>query len=88
MRILRASDEPEMVAVFLGGELSSERFGEAVRDALAALGEPEWLVTHPDLRDKHANRARAAVLRPREDIARTVSCLSTFRRRSSGCGRS
>ena len=51
-----------MVAVFLRGELSSERFGAAVRDALLILGEPERLLTHPDLRDEHANRARGAVL--------------------------
>jgi hypothetical protein len=62
MRILRESDEAEMVAVFLRGELSSERFGAAVRDALRALGEPERLLTSPDLHDEHANHARQAVL--------------------------
>ena len=36
MRILRESNEAEMVAVFSGGELSSHRFGPAVRDALLA----------------------------------------------------
>lgn len=62
MRILRESDAAEMVAVFLQGELSSERFGAAVRDALRALGESERLLTHPDLRDGRANQARRAVL--------------------------
>jgi hypothetical protein len=62
MRILRESDEAEMVAVFLQGELSSERFGAAVRDALRALGEPERLLTNPDLRDEHANQVREAAL--------------------------
>ena len=61
MRILRESDEAEMVAIFLQGELSSERFGAAVRDALLALGEPERLLTNPDLHDEHANQARGAV---------------------------
>ncbi len=51
-----------MVAVFLQGELPSERFGTAVRDALRALGEPERLLTNPDLHDEHANQARGAVL--------------------------
>ena len=51
-----------MVAVFLEGELSSERFGTAVRDALRALGEPERLLTNADLHDEHANQVREAVL--------------------------
>ncbi|MGH2892998.1 MAG: hypothetical protein ACRDPM_06990 [Solirubrobacteraceae bacterium] len=62
MRILRESDEAEVVAVFLQGELSSERFGTAVRDALLALGEPERLLIDPDLHDEHANQVRGAVL--------------------------
>ena len=51
-----------MVAVFLRGELTSERFAAAVRDALVALKQPEELVTDPDLADARANRARHAVL--------------------------
>jgi len=62
MRILRESDETEMVAVFLQGELSSERFGAAVRDALVAVGEPERLLANPDLDDEHANQVRNTVL--------------------------
>lgn len=62
MRVLRESSDAEMVAVFLRGELSSERFGRAVRDALLSLDQPEGLLTDPDLDDERANRARAAVL--------------------------
>ena len=62
MRILRESNEAEMVAVFLRGELSSHRFGPAVRDALLAGGELEQLLTDPDLNDQQANQARRAVL--------------------------
>ncbi len=51
-----------MVAVFLQGELSSERFGPTVRDALLALGQAERLLTNPDMYDEHANHARGAVL--------------------------
>ncbi|MGH2872972.1 MAG: hypothetical protein ACRDL5_10995 [Solirubrobacteraceae bacterium] len=62
MRILGESGEAEMVAVFLRGELCSDRFGTAVRDALLALDQPERLLTDPDLDDEQANRARRAVL--------------------------
>lgn len=51
-----------MVATFLQGELSSERFGPAVRDQLAAMSQPEALLTRPDLADPQANAARRDVL--------------------------
>jgi hypothetical protein len=62
VRILGESSEEDMVAVFLQGELSSHRFGPAVRDALLAGDELEWLLTDPDVNDQRANQARRAVL--------------------------
>ena len=62
MRVLRESNVDEMVACFLQGELSSERFGQGIRDALLACGQPETLLTRPDLADQHANQARRALL--------------------------
>jgi hypothetical protein len=62
VRILAPSSEEEMVAVFLRGELASERFGDKVRDALRTSGESERLLTDPDLGDACANEARGAVL--------------------------
>jgi hypothetical protein len=62
VRILGESREEDMVAVFLQGELSSHRFGPAVRDALLAGDELEWLLTDPDVKDQRANQARRAVL--------------------------
>jgi hypothetical protein len=62
VRILGESSEEDMVAVFLQGELSSHRFGPAVRDALLAGDELEWLLTDPDVKDQRANQARRAVL--------------------------
>ncbi|MGH2856355.1 MAG: transposase [Solirubrobacteraceae bacterium] len=62
MRVLRESSKAEMVSVFLQGELFSERFGSAVRDALRACGARERLLTDPDLHDMDANRLRGAVL--------------------------
>jgi hypothetical protein len=62
MRVLGASSEAEMIACFLGGELTSGRFGGPIRSGLAARGLPESLVTEPDLSDAHANTARRALL--------------------------
>jgi hypothetical protein len=62
MRVLGQSSEKEMVASFLAGELSSERFGAVIRAQLAVPGEPEELLTQPDLADPRENEARAAVL--------------------------
>lgn len=62
MRVLGVSSEDEMVACFLGAELTSERFGEGIRSHLVAAGQTERLLTHPDLSDATANAARRAVL--------------------------
>jgi hypothetical protein len=62
MRVLRESNVDEMVACFLQGELSSERFGQSIRDALLVCGQQETLLTRPDLADRHANQARRALL--------------------------
>lgn len=62
MRIVRDSTEAEMVAVFLSGEFSSERFGSVIRDTLLACGQSEPLLADPDLNDVQANQARRAVL--------------------------
>jgi hypothetical protein len=51
-----------MVAHFLRGELTSDRFGSAVRDALAAAGLSEQIITHADVADEAGNRARRDVL--------------------------
>lgn len=62
MRFLRESNEDEMVAVFLRGELTSERFGPALRDLLRARRQPENVLTDPDLTDRRANEIRRALL--------------------------
>jgi hypothetical protein len=62
VQILDVSSDDEMVATFLRGELSSERFGRDIRCCLASSGQAERLVTHPDLLDAEANAARRAVL--------------------------
>ena len=87
MRIVRDSNEAEMVAVFLSGELSSERFGPAVRDALLACSQSERLLAGPDLQRRATpTRHGARCWRPRAGTARTASSLSTSPPRSGGSG--
>jgi hypothetical protein len=62
VQVLGVSSEDEMVARFLSGELSSRRFGQNLRSQLAAAGQAEQLLTHPDLSDAGANLARRALL--------------------------
>jgi pimeloyl-ACP methyl ester carboxylesterase len=62
VRIIRESSEDEMVACFLLGELTSPRFGEGIRRALAAAGASEGLLTAADLTDQAANRVRRGLL--------------------------
>ncbi|WP_234377152.1 hypothetical protein [Streptomyces sp. TP-A0356] len=62
VQVLGMSSEDEMVACFLSGELSSQRFGQNLRSHLAAAGQAEQLLTHPDLSDAGANFARRALL--------------------------
>lgn len=62
MRLLERVDEALVVATFLRGELASERFGSALRDALTQAGADETLVTHAELDDAGANTKRRAVL--------------------------
>jgi hypothetical protein len=62
VRVIGDSCEDEMVACFLLGELTSRRFGEGIRRALAAAGESEHLLTDADLADPVANRSRRHLL--------------------------
>ncbi|MEV0415871.1 hypothetical protein AB0I68_35190 [Streptomyces sp. NPDC050448] len=62
VQVLGMSNEDEMVACFLSGELSSQRFGQNLRSHLAVAGQAEQLLTHPDLSDAGANFVRRALL--------------------------
>ncbi len=57
MRVVRASSEEAMIAVFLRGELDSERFGPGVRAAI-----DERLLLEPNLEDEGQNTLRRAAL--------------------------
>jgi hypothetical protein len=62
VRVIGPSSEDEMVAVFLRGELNSDRFGTAIREALARAGAPDDVVTTPDLADGSENALRRRLL--------------------------
>jgi hypothetical protein len=51
-----------MVAVFLGGELDSGRYGPRLREALTRDGRDERLLAEPDLADDEENAYRRALL--------------------------
>lgn len=51
-----------MVAVFLRGELGSERFAPGIREALCAAGADEKLVTDPELSSPEESAVRSRVL--------------------------
>jgi hypothetical protein len=63
--VIRESSDDEMIAVFLLGELTSERFGAGIRVALDAAGQTAALVTAADLDDARVRWVRA-VLTPAE----------------------
>jgi hypothetical protein len=62
VQLLERVDEAVVVAAFLEAELDSERFGEALRDALVRLGTDERLVRDADLGDPTANALRSRAL--------------------------
>jgi len=62
MRIIGAGSEAEMVASFLVGELSSERFGPTIARILASHGQPKALLTNANLSDPEENEQRGRVL--------------------------
>src|SRR5512132_87394 len=62
MRVEGPSSEDEMVAIFLRGELESERFGQAIRNALRRAGATADVVTEPDLADAATNALRRRLL--------------------------
>ncbi|MFI7062697.1 hypothetical protein ACIBL3_17070 [Kribbella sp. NPDC050124] len=62
MRIIGASSDDEMVATFLLGELSSERFGADLARVLAELGQSATLLTEANLADADENDVRRQVL--------------------------
>jgi hypothetical protein len=62
LRLLRDASEEEMIAVFLRGELASDRWSETLRGLLARDGRGDQVLTQPDLADPEENRYRSGIL--------------------------
>jgi hypothetical protein len=78
VRVVRDSSEDEMIALFLLGELTSERFGEAIGTALRAAGQTETLITAADLGDEGQNRARRAILAATRGYGENTDVFENF----------
>ena len=78
MRVVRDSSEDQMIALFLLGELTSERFGEAIGTALRAAGQTETLITAADLGDEGQNRARRAILAATRGYGENTDVFENF----------
>ncbi len=70
MQLLYEIDEAEMVATFLRGELTSQRFGPAIRAILARDGRHIDVIAHPDVAQAGDNDYRARVLGEYHDYGR------------------
>jgi hypothetical protein len=62
MRLIRAIGEDEMIAVFLGAELDSDRYGETLRTLLARDARAVDVLRRPDLSDPVENTYRRKLL--------------------------
>src|SRR5688500_18850247 len=78
MRVIGKCSEDEMVAVFLRGELLSNRFGETVRAALAQAGVGEDIVMNADLDDARENALRREILGTARGFGRREGVFGGF----------
>jgi hypothetical protein len=62
MKQLKPITEDEMIAVFLSGELASERFGGDIHTQLKQTGKPVSIIAQPDITNQAHNAFRRQVL--------------------------
>jgi hypothetical protein len=63
MKIIKPSNENEMVYKFLKMEFSSNRFKERIEEALAELNADSRLITDGDIHNNHENTLRISILK-------------------------
>ena len=68
----------EVVAVWLGAEVHSDRFGVTVHSSLSRDGQPVELLTNPDLTDEQANASRLDLLREYSGFDQPDTSLETY----------
>jgi hypothetical protein len=62
MRVLRSVSEAEVIATFLRAELDSPRYGDTIRELLAADGRDVSLIARPDVANSDDNAYRDSLL--------------------------
>lgn len=70
---LEPTTEDDMIAVFLAGERTSERFGAKVRSALKSSDANQSIITNPDISDSVQNTIRRKVLREARGYGKKTS---------------
>jgi hypothetical protein len=78
MRIVRDASEDEMVAVFVQGEIQSERFAEAIEAILDVRGIPRRVIEEPDLHDAEENELPREILGEFRSFRRNDDVFSGF----------
>ena len=73
MKLLEPATEDDMIAVFLAGELTSERFGAKVRSALKSSDANQSIITKPDISDSVQNTLRRQILREARGYGKKTS---------------
>lgn len=63
MKIIRNSNEDEMIACFLNGEIFSNRFGNDLRKTIANLKYDQRIIEYPNLNNPIENKNRKQILR-------------------------
>lgn len=62
MKIIRSSNEDEMIACFLNGEIFSNRFGNDLRKTIAKLKYDNGIIEYPNLDNLIENKKRKQIL--------------------------
>ena len=62
MRVIRAASEDEVIADFLRAEIDSDRFDQAIPNALRADGHDRSIVDSPDFANNEENAYRRSLL--------------------------
>jgi hypothetical protein len=78
MRFVAPSSEDEMIAVFLRGELESERFAPALTEGLRRRGADLDVLSFPNLRDASENELRRELLEETRAYSRRAGLFDGF----------
>ena len=78
MKVVRESNENEVVLNFLTGELQSERFNIKLKKTLKDLKKTEQIITKPNLNNQKENNLRKEVLGKFRGYGKNVDLFENF----------